>query len=236
MAKGEVLGYLSADDVLMPSAVRESVVELAVHPEAMATYCDFNLIDPESRIVRRVATPDFNYRDMLVNVICPPGPGVFFRRGAYEVAGPWNPAYRQMPDYDFWLRLGLYGPLIRIPRVLAGFRVHEASQTYSRTTPERANEPVHIVDRILQHPDLPPELHRQADLALGNAYLVSAQLHLRAGRLASGGRAVAMALRHAPRAVLAPRALHLLVNATLNRASHRVLWWLKSFFFGRRLR
>lgn len=236
MAQGEVLGYLSADDVLAPSAVRESVAELTEHPEAIATYCDFNLIDPESRVVRRVATPDFSYRDMLVNVECPPGPGAFFRREAYEAAGPWNLVYRQMPDYDFWLRLGLYGSFIRIPHVLAGFRVHEASQSYARTTPERATEPVRIIERILRHQDLPPELHLQADLALGNAYLVSAQLHLRAGRLASGGKAVAMALRLAPRSVLSPRALHLLMNAALNRVSHRVLWSLKSFFFGRRLR
>lgn len=236
LAQGEVLGYLSADDVLAPSAVRESLAALAAHPDAVATYCDFNLIDPVSRVVRRVTSPDFNYRDMLVNVTCPLGPGAFFRRATYEAAGPWNPAYRQMPDYDFWLRLGLYGSFIRIPRALAGFRVHEASQTYSRTTPERATEPVHIIDCILQHPDLPPELHLQADTALGNAYLVSAQLHLRAGRLFTGGKAVAMALRLAPRSVLSLRALHLLMNAAVNRASHRLLWWLKSFFFGRRLR
>lgn len=236
LAKGEVLGYLSADDTLMPSAVREAVVELAAHPEAAATYCDFNLIDPESRVVRQVATPDFSYRDMLVHLICPPGPGAFFRRGAYDAAGPWDPAYRQMPDYDFWLRLGLYGSFIRIPRVLAGFRVHEASQTYSRTMPERAAEPVRIIERILQHPDLPPELQLQADLALGNAYLMSAQLHLRAGRLASGGKALAMALRRSPGSVLSARALHLLMNAALNRAGHRLLWRLKSLFSGRRLR
>lgn len=232
MAQGVVLGYLSADDVLAPSAVRESVAELAAHLEAVATYCDFNLIDPESRVIRRVETPDFNYCDMLVNVTCPPGPGAFFRRAAYKAAGPWNPTYRQMPDYDFWLRLGLYGSFIRIPRVLAGFRVHETSQTYSRTTPERAAEPVQIIDRILQHPDLPPVLGAHGSGARANAHLVSAQLHLRAGRLISGGRDVAAALRHAPGVVLSPRVLRLLVNAMLNRFGHRLLWRLKSLFSG----
>lgn len=235
LARGEVLGYLSADDVLAPSAVRESMAELAAHPEAVATYCDFNLIDPASRVVRRVETPDFSYRDMLVNVSCPPGPGAFFRRAAYEASGPWNPAYRQMPDYDFWLRLGLNGCFIRIPRVLAGFRVHEASQTYSRTTPERATEPVRIVDQILRHPDLPPELRTQGRHARANAHLVSAQLHLRAGRILSGGRDVAVALRYAPGSVLSQRVLRLLANAMLNRAGHRLLWQVKSFFHGWRL-
>lgn len=232
MAHGEVLGYLSADDVLAPSAVREAVAELAAHPGAVATYCDFNLIDPESRIVRRVETPDFNYRDMLVNVCCPLGPGAFFRRAAYEFAGPWNSSYRQMPDYDFWLRLGLHGHFIRIPRVLAGFRVHEASQTYSRTTAERATEPVRIIDQILRHPDLPPELSFQGRYARANAHLVSAQLHLRAGRILAGGRNVGVALRYAPSVVLSTRVLRLLANALLNRAAHRGLWRLKSLFSG----
>lgn len=87
LAQGEVLGYLSADDVLAPSAVRESVAELTKHTGAVAAYCDFNLIDRESRFVRRVATPDFNYREMLLKITCPPGPGAFFRRSAYESAG-----------------------------------------------------------------------------------------------------------------------------------------------------
>lgn len=229
MAKGEVLGYLSADDVLAPCAVRESVAELAAHPEAVATYCDFNLIDPQSRLVRRVAAPDFNYRDMLVNVLCPLGPGAFFRRAAYETAGPWDPAYRQMPDYDFWLRLGLFGSFIHIPRVLAGFRVHESSQTFSITTPERAAEPVRIIECILQHPNLPPELRRQGRDARANAHLVSAQLHLRSGRILSGGRTVSKALFQSPRRVFSSRVLRLLANATLNRAGHRLLWSLKSF-------
>lgn len=228
LAQGEILGYLSADDVLAPSAICESVAELTAHPQAVATYCDFNLIDPESRIIRRVKTPDFSYRDMLVNVSCPPGPGAFFRRATYDAAGPWNPAYQQMPDYDFWLRLGIYGYFIRIPHVLAGFRVHEASQTYSRTTPERASEPVRIIEQILQHPDLPPELNSQSRYALANARLISAQLHLRAGRILSSGRDIATAWHHAPNAVLSPRVLRLLVNALLNRVGHKMLWYLKS--------
>ena len=45
---------------------------------------DFNLIDASSKTIRRIRKPDFSYRDMLVNVHCPPGPGTFFRRSAAE--------------------------------------------------------------------------------------------------------------------------------------------------------
>lgn len=232
MARGEVLGYLSADDLLEPSAVREAVATLAAHPEAVATYCDFKLIDPQSRLVRRVTTPEFSYRDMLVAVSCPAGPGAFFRRAAYARTGPWNPALRQMPDYDFWLRLGLLGPFVRIPKVLAGFRVHEESQTYSRTSPERAAEPVAIVAGVLARPDLPAAIAPVRRVALANAHLVSAQLHLRAGRLTAGVGAVRQALACSAPQVFAPRVLRLLLNAAFNRLGHRLLWRAKAVTAG----
>jgi glycosyltransferase involved in cell wall biosynthesis len=227
IARGEILGYLSADDRLEPSAVSESVALLKTRPEAAATYCDFNLIDPHSRIVRRVRAPDFHYARMLVTVTCPPGPGAFFRRSAYERAGPWEARLRQMPDYDFWLRLGLEGPLIRIPKVLAGFRVHETSQTYGRVPHERAAEPVLIVTRLFERAGLPPELTKLRDASIASAELVSAQLHLRAGRFADAWRSVRRAESLWPAAVWSSRSARLLLNAALNRLGHRILWTVK---------
>ena len=228
IARGEILGYLSADDRLEPSAVSESVALLNRRPEAAGTYSDFNLIDPHSRVVRRVTTPDFDYARMLVTVTCPPGPGAFFRRAAYERAGTWDAHLRQMPDYDFWLRLGLEGPLVRIPKVLAGFRVHEASQTYGRVSRERAAEPVLIVTRIFERPRLSPELITLRDESVANAELISAQLHLRAGQFVDAWRSVHRAASLWPAAVWSLRSARLLLNAALNRLGHRMLWNLKT--------
>jgi len=228
MSKGEILGYLSADDVLEPRAVSEAVAAFERHPEAAATYCDFNLIDPRSRVIRRVTTPEFNYRDMLVTATCPPGPGAFFKRAVFERAGPWDVSLRQMPDYDFWLRLGLHGPFIRIPHVLAGFRVHEASQTFSTTTETRAEEPVRIVSRLLDRADLPNEVSRDRSCALSGALLVSAQLHVRAGRLSLGARRFQHALRLCPLTILSPSVLRLLLNALFNRLGHRMTWAVRN--------
>jgi glycosyltransferase involved in cell wall biosynthesis len=227
IARGEILGYLSADDQLEPTAVSESVALMKTRPEVAATYCDFNLIDPQSRVVRRVRAPDFDYARMLVTVTCPPGPGAFFRRSVYERAGTWDAKLRQMPDYDFWLRLGLEGPLVRIPKVLAGFRVHEASQTYGRVSNERAAEPVLIVTRLFERPGLPPELAKLRDESIANAELVSAQLHLRAGRVAEAWRSVRRAESLSPATVWSSRSARLLLNAALNRLGHRMLWTAK---------
>src|SRR6185503_13231292 len=91
MSKGEIIGYLSADDLLLPGAVSAAVHCLDANPDAALAYCDFNLIDPASAVVRRVRAPDFDYRRMVVEIECPPGPGAFFRRSAFDKAGTWNP-------------------------------------------------------------------------------------------------------------------------------------------------
>ncbi|WP_171019912.1 glycosyltransferase [Hydrogenophaga sp. 2FB] len=228
MAKGSILGYLSADDTLAPGAVSAAVAALQADPDAVATYCDYHLLDPQSRPVRQVQAPPYDYRAMFVDVVCPPGPGAFFRRDAYDATGPWNPALRQMPDYDFWLRLGLHGHFIRIERPLAGFRVHDDSQSFAPTTPQRAAEPVAIIEGLLRTPGLAPDIMTQGSQALAHAHLISAQLHLRAGRWGAAGRSVRAAWSQSWSRVLSMRALRLLGNALFNRAGHRLLWTLRS--------
>lgn len=228
LATGEVLGYLSADDVLEPSAVRTAVEALSSMPEAVAIYGDFNLIDPQSRRIRTIKAPEFSYGKMLMQVSCPIGPGAFFRRSAYLKSGPWNAKYRQMPDYDFWLRLGLLGEIIHIPKVLAGFRVHEGSQTYSMTTPERAAEPVLIVSGVFDESAARNLDSGLKECALASANLVSAQLHLRAGRIYSAFLCIRQAFRYSVRTVLTWRTLRMLSNAAINRTAHRLVWKARS--------
>lgn len=76
MSKGEILAYLSADDVLLPHAVATSVEYLLAKPDLVLTYCDFDLIDPSSKFIRRVTLSDFDYRKMVLRTIRPPGPGL----------------------------------------------------------------------------------------------------------------------------------------------------------------
>ncbi|MEK7352540.1 MAG: glycosyltransferase [Nitrospirota bacterium] len=227
MAKGELLSYLSGDDALLPEAIATSVDYLTRNPRAVLTYCDFNLIDPHSRIIRQVTTPDFSFQRMITDVICPPGPGPVFRRSAFEKAGLWDGRYRQMPDYDYWLRLGLEGEFVRIPQVLANFRVHESSQTYSQASEDRAEEPIRIIQGFLENPAVSADLRTLRAQALSRAYLVSAQLHVRSGRLGMGLRNIRQAIGLSPGSIVREGSARMMVNAFVNRIGHRLLWNLK---------
>ncbi|EFK97736.1 hypothetical protein LDC_0208, partial [sediment metagenome] len=89
MVKGDVLGYLSADDSLLPGAVGKSIECLLRRKEVVLTYCDYYLINSESQVLRRVYAREVDYDDMVRKAICSPGPGTFFRRTAFEKAGLW---------------------------------------------------------------------------------------------------------------------------------------------------
>jgi len=227
MSRGEILGYLSADDLLAPHAVSTSVAALERHPDAVLTYCDFNLVDPDGAVVRRVRTPDFSYEDMVAELICHPGPGAFFRRSAYEKSGDWQAQYRQYGDFDFWLRLALQGPFVRIPEVLASFRVHPGSQSFTAPSAAAAQEPVRVIDAYFAHAALPARIRALQPRAASAAHLHSARLHARAGEFRPALRAARRAIALHPRNLFAWRTARLAANALFNRLGHRVLWNLR---------
>jgi len=230
MSRGEILGYLSADDLLLPRAVSAAVSCLRQNPDAVLSYCDFNLLDPDSTVVRRVRTPEFDYREMVTKMICPPGPGAFFRRSAFEKAGGWHTAFRQNLDYEYWLRLGLHGRFVRIPDVLAAYRVHPGSQSFAATSQIKADEPVQIIEAYFESPLVPEDLRPMKAQALSMAHLNSARLHFRMGSYRLGLSAMRHAFAFNPRNMVSWRAVRITFNALFNRIGHRLLWTLRTIY------
>lgn len=230
MSKGEILSYLAADDFLLPGAVGKAVERLVANPEVVLTYCDFNRVDPESRVIWQVRAPEFSYRDLAVGLICQPGPGVFFRRGALERAGFWNESLRHTPDFDCWLRLGLEGTFLRIPEVLAAYRMHGQSQSLAAASPALADEMVKVISAHFRNRRLPPEIAREESEALSNAHVVSARQHLRSGRFFAAWTHMREALRLYPRSCLRLRNWRLLANGLINRIAYKFFGQLNRIF------
>ncbi len=193
LAKGEILAYLSVDDLLYPQAVSQAVTALTAHPQAPVVYGDYDLIDEAGSTLRRVHAPDFDYRRLIAEHEVQPGPGAFFRREAFTFTQGWDPGLRQTPDYDFWLKVGLLGDFVHIPESWGAFRVHADSQTHAEASPQKADEYIRVIRRFFARSDLPPEILSLKPRALSMSHAVCARAHVRAGRPAE-------ALRHLGRA------------------------------------
>jgi glycosyltransferase involved in cell wall biosynthesis len=228
-ARGDVLGYLSSDDRLAPSAVRRSVETLDADPSVVVTYSDYELIDPQSRPIRTIRTREFDHEHMVRDVDCVIGPGAFFRRSVFDRTGGWSTDFRQSADFDYWLRAALLGHFQRIPDVLAGIRIHEESQSFMPLDSQRSEEAVVIMQRLFARDDLPARIRGHHRRAMAIACVRAARHHFRAGRPGAGLRWLARAGRAEPTSLCSPRTARLLLNAFVNRPAHHLLQRYRSF-------
>lgn len=132
ISKGSIIGWLNADDLYCPGAVSKSVAFLLSHPDAVMTYSDCEIIDERDKTIGEIVSRPYNEFLHLswFNVI--PQPGAFFRRDAYDKAGPIDISLNYCMDWEYWVRLGRIGKLVRIPGCLAKFRLVEGTKTFSQ--------------------------------------------------------------------------------------------------------
>jgi GT2 family glycosyltransferase len=217
IAKGDVVGYVSADDYIHPDAAARAVAVLASEASTVLVYPDFEQVDDDGRHIRTITTPEYDYMAMLERGICPPGPAAFFRKSAFEACGGWDPSFRRIPDFECWLRMGLLGSFRRIPEVLGYYRIHAGAQSFSPVSAERADEFLRAIDKLFARRELPARIVAARPQARANALLYAARLHLMSGRTAQGFRRAGEAMRTHWGAVLWPRTYRLLLSGAVWR-------------------
>lgn len=173
MARGEILGYLSDDDVLARDAVSRLVPELLGTPEAVAVYPGYHMIDENGEIVDTVRPIEYSpieaYRlhDTII------GPGGLVHRRILESTGGWDPDYRWMGDLLKWIRVGTKGPVVRVPEPLASWRRHGGGLT-RQTSLDRAHEHMRLLEACDAALDLPADATAIRAEALRNACILAA--------------------------------------------------------------
>lgn len=177
---GEILGYLSSDDVLLPGAVSRLVARLQQRPDVSLVYADFWLIDPAGKRLRQVQAPEFDRCAMLENLVCAPGVGALFRREVFDATGGWDSRRRQVPDFEFWLRVAERGDFLRVPACLSEYRIHEGSASYRVMPVARAEEIVAVIrGHWDSRPQTSPALARRS---VARALSLSGKNHAQSGR------------------------------------------------------
>lgn len=205
IAKGELLGHLSADDRLRPGGVRCVAEAFDRSPDAVLAYPDFGLIDEHSRETGEVHPPEYSRQKLYAELYCLPGPGALFRKPAFERSGGWDASFRQIPDLNFFLRVALQGPFVRVPHLAADFRMHSESATYRPGPVERAEEPIRMVREFFAREGLPADVLAWRRDAFSSACFLAATMHLRSRRVTRALQLYAQAAVQKPSAALGRR-------------------------------
>lgn len=222
MSKGDVLAYLSSDDALLPHAVSTSVERLMANPDVVLTYCDFNQVDPSSRIIRRMKTLDMDYRETVAKFVCLPGPGAFFLRSVFKSTDGWDVKLRRIADLDYYLRAGLQGKFLRIPEVLASWRIHEESISFVEGDEWKSKEYLYVVSKLYESHHLPPEVLAVKDEAFSNAYISTARYHLTSRDYGKGLACLLKGLRLYPKNA-SVRTARIVGYGLFNQVGHRIM-------------
>ena len=123
-ARGEILAIQSSDDVYLPGAITAAVEALRVHPEAGMVFGDVEHIDEQSRVTGRDVLPAFALAEYLGRLTYVPQPSAFFRAKAARRIGGWRPEVSYTADADYWIRIALQYPVIKLDRMMARYRYH----------------------------------------------------------------------------------------------------------------
>jgi GT2 family glycosyltransferase len=158
---------------------------------------------------------------MVAEQITAFGPGTFFPRSAFEKVGPWDESLTRILDYEYWLRLGLYGRFVRVPRVLVSFRMHENSVSFREGDELGSQEYIRVLTDYFDLRALPPEVVAAKDEAFSNAYILAARHHLMGKRYVKAATNTWKGLWTYPRN-LSVRTLRILAYGLLNRTRYRL--------------
>ncbi len=132
-ARGEYVGWVNSDDLLMPGALRRAAEALAANPALSMVFGDVISINERGETINVMRYGDWGLDDLMTFHIIGQ-PGVFFRRAALEQAGTLDLSYHFLLDHQLWLRLAQTGEMAYIPQPQAAARYHAQAKNIAQAT------------------------------------------------------------------------------------------------------
>jgi glycosyltransferase involved in cell wall biosynthesis len=166
LARGEVVGWLNADDTYETDAIEQVAEAFRRNPGADMVVGHLRIERPgSSEVVRTRADALARARAGKPGGAWIPPIAVFYRLATLRSLGEYEPRYRIAGDLDLWLRTAARSPLphvVHTGALLGTFRMHEGSLS-SGDDPERSlAERIEIAERNVADASRPPGVRRTA--------------------------------------------------------------------------
>jgi glycosyltransferase involved in cell wall biosynthesis len=129
MARGEILGWLDADDLYEPSAVMAAVEFFSSNPDSYYVFGGCNIIDAAGEIIGEVPIKDIDFKKVVRGEHYISLSAAFFRREIIESVGYFNQIGNNL---DYWIRVSQKFKMYRMDRVLSNWRLDRESVGFSR--------------------------------------------------------------------------------------------------------
>lgn len=130
-ARGDVFGWLNADDRYLPGCFETVARFFTHHPEVDIVYGDYRWIDQCGTVMQVRREIGFSrFVLMYHHVLFVPSTATFLRRRIFDQGNFLDPTYHYAMDFEFFLRLSQQGCKFRhLPKMLADFRWQTANKS-----------------------------------------------------------------------------------------------------------
>ena len=148
-ARGEVMGWLNADDLLEPGALAEVAAHFSDNPSDRFIFGDSTWIDEHGGMLRRKREMPFVRSVWLRTYDYIPQPSAFWRSDLYREVGGLDPSFEQAMDADLFARFADRTRPRHVRRFWSRMRSH-AGQKNVRLRARSNEEEARIRSRYLR--------------------------------------------------------------------------------------
>jgi hypothetical protein len=176
LARGEIAGYLSDDDLLLPDAVRKQVNAMRSVPGAVVSYPSYEIVDESGQVIDTITPTAYSLVESVRLHDAIVGAGAFFSTAVFREIRGWDTTLRFRADYDFWLRMASEGTVVQVAEPLAAWRYHPAASTVAATGLQMSNESIRVLEKVYAADPLPDGLEEVRNQAFRNAFIQAAMV------------------------------------------------------------
>lgn len=146
VARGELIGFLDADDVYLPNKLRDQVSFLQNHPEYDLVHADYYICDEnlEPITLHHKGQPPLPFPDLFVYRNWFPPVVPLLRSSLVKKVGGFDVAFRGAEDWDYWIRCAQVSNFGYLPSAVAKYRTH-SGQHHMR--PGRIHKTLQIINK-----------------------------------------------------------------------------------------
>lgn len=222
-ARGEFLGLLPSDDILLPDAISRKVALFKLKPYVDFVYGDVEVTNEAGRALLIRRGNSLPYREWVRTCTMPIGfQSVLMKRSVVERVGAFDSKRQVTSDWDFLLRAGLKCRMEYLPGIAGRSRYQPGSHSATRQLEWIASVGKMYNDYFARN-DLPNEIRILQKEALASTHLYGAYLLLDYASSKAALKQVLQALRQHRPLVYSPRFGKLLLLFAMG-AWGRALW------------
>lgn len=137
-ARGELINFCDADDMLLPEKVARCYAILSAHPQAALVYTDYEHVAEDGRTILERPHPALPSGDIFCELLVGPlgnfihEAAPLVRRAALIEAGGFDEMLRAAEDWDLWVRIAARHPFIFLSERLTLYRQRGDAMTRDR--------------------------------------------------------------------------------------------------------